>query len=143
MIIQLQRAASFQSHPKEIIWWWYSDSARDGMKRPVNLQSSTPRRLATRNSRLPLPPCRVRSEYYRPRTLCRYAILRVERFANAVCHRSKAKLRGVFAHKHSDNPTAGPPQTRSSPPEIVEIVIAHLKHDAPTLKPCAATCFGR
>ena len=44
---------------------------------------------------------------------------------------------GALSHKHSKNPT----DPRSFPPEIVEMIIAHLEHDIPTLKACAATCF--
>ena len=47
----------------------------------------------------------------------------------------------VLAHKHSDSST-DPSQARSFPPEIVEMIIAHLKYDTPTLKACAATCFS-
>ncbi|KAF9783267.1 hypothetical protein BJ322DRAFT_1110147 [Thelephora terrestris] len=66
--------------------------------------------------------------------------LGIEIFANAVWRRSKAKLMGGLAHKHSDPPT-DLPQRRSFPPEIVEMIIAHLKYDTATLKSCAATCF--
>ena len=66
--------------------------------------------------------------------------LGIEIFANAIWRRSKAKLMGGLAHKHSDPPT-DLPQRRSFPPEIVEMIIAHLKYDTATLKSCAATCF--
>ena len=48
---------------------------------------------------------------------------------------------GALAHKHSDIPV-DPPQARGFPPEIVEMIVAHLKYDVPTLKACAATCFS-
>ena len=68
-------------------------------------------------------------------------IVGVERFANAVWYRSKAKLKGTLARRNSD-PSVGSRHPRWFPSEIVEMIIAHLTYDIPTLKACAATCFA-
>ena len=64
----------------------------------------------------------------------------VERFANAVWYRSKAKIKGALAPRDSNTPR-NPRQSRGFPPEIVEMIIAHLTYDTVTLKACVATCF--
>ena len=68
-------------------------------------------------------------------------IVGVERFANAVWYRSKAKLKDVLEHRDSDTHTDSP-QPYWFLPEIVEMIVAHLIYDTPTLKVCAATCFS-
>ncbi|KAF9783228.1 hypothetical protein BJ322DRAFT_142498 [Thelephora terrestris] len=64
----------------------------------------------------------------------------VELLANVVWHRSKAKLTGVLAKKQSAA-LSDAPQPRTFPPELAEMVIAHLKYDTLALKACASTCF--
>lgn len=67
------------------------------------------------------------------------SIVGAQRFASVVWYRSKAKLKGALAHWDPDTPTDSR-QPRRFPPEITEMIIAHLTYDIPTLKACAATC---
>ena len=63
----------------------------------------------------------------------------IERLANAVWYRSKAKLKSALASKGPDTPT----DSRKScmlPPEIVEMIIVYFEYDIATLRACAATC---
>ena len=64
----------------------------------------------------------------------------VQLLANIVWYRSKATLRGIYGRGYPNTPKNSR-QPRSFPPEIVEIIIAHLAYDTPALKACAATCF--
>ncbi|KAF9783246.1 hypothetical protein BJ322DRAFT_1069790 [Thelephora terrestris] len=63
-----------------------------------------------------------------------------ELFASTVWHRLKARFVGILAHRPLDPPTTRA-QPSLFPPEIEEMIIAHLKYDTPALKACAATCF--
>ena len=61
----------------------------------------------------------------------------IELVANVVWYRSKAKLKGALARR-GKNALRDSPQL---PPEIMDVIIAHLAYDFPSLKACAATCF--
>ena len=60
---------------------------------------------------------------------------------HVIWYRSKAKLKGALATRGSYTPREPfiPPRF---PPEIVEMIIAHLAYDIPTLKACVATCLS-
>jgi len=64
----------------------------------------------------------------------------LELFADA-WHRSKAKLMGALVRRSSNVPVDPFPSCHL-PPEILEMIVAHLKYDTPTLKACVATCFS-
>ena len=83
-------------------------------------------------------PYQVPSESYPvfPTIASHYPIPGIELFVIAIWRRSKTKPIGVLAHRHSNAP-----HPRSFPPEIVEMIIAHLQDDIPTLRACAATSF--
>ena len=63
----------------------------------------------------------------------------IERFANAVRRRLKAKVKDVVVHRRVRR---GPREPLCAPPEILEMITAYLVYDVPTLKACAMTCFA-
>jgi len=72
---------------------------------------------------------------------CSLIIAGARLLANAVWHRSTAKLKDVLARRGHNTPTH-PRQPCYLPPEILETIITHLIHNTPTLKVCAVTCFS-
>lgn len=78
-----------------------------------------------------------------PATAFRHSLtsIGVKRLANAVWYRSKAKLKDVVAHEHSDTPAVSR-QPHWTLPEILEMIISYLAYDSRTLKACASTCFA-
>ena len=60
---------------------------------------------------------------------------------HVIWYRSKAKLKGALATRGSYTPRE-PFKPPRFPPEIVEMIIAHLAYDIPTLKACVATCLS-
>ena len=64
----------------------------------------------------------------------------IERFPNAVWQGSKAKVESAPAREDLDT-SMDSCQPRTFPPEIVEMITAHLTYDTTTLRACAATCF--
>ena len=79
---------------------------------------------------VPPPPPRFMFTY------CRSTALRQRHLAP---FKIKAKLKGALALRDPNISTESQ-KSHQFPPEIIEIIIAHLAYDAPILKACAATC---
>lgn len=63
----------------------------------------------------------------------------IKRFANAVCRRLKVKVKNAVTHRRI---RTGPRKPHWAPPEVLEMIMAYLVYDVPTLKACALTCFA-
>src|SRR6266478_6785651 len=67
----------------------------------------------------------------------------IELLAMRVWHRSLAKFRRMRSGGGSPKaPAACPSPAARLPPEIVEMIIAHLMYDTPSLLTCSLTCYS-
>jgi len=63
----------------------------------------------------------------------------IELLGSIVWYRSKAIIKKISKGGHSETPSSHPP-SRKLPQELVEMIIAHVLLDTPTLKVCSTTC---